>query len=71
MEREIAHKRRWVARQHFLDLMAVTNLVPGPNSTLMPMHVGYVQRDDTGSWLTGMSSILPASLITLAISCFM
>ncbi|MGA0827039.1 MAG: chromate transporter, partial [Gemmobacter sp.] len=46
MDREIVERRRWVDRQHFLDLMAATNLLPGPNSTQMTMHVGYVQKGD-------------------------
>ena len=41
MEEEVVTKRKWMSRQHFLDLMGLTNLIPGPNSTEMTMHCGY------------------------------
>ena len=68
MDREVVERRRWVDRQHFLDLMAATNLLPGPNSTQMTMHVGYVQKGDRGVLAAGGAFIAPAALITLALS---
>ncbi len=68
MDREVVERRRWVDRQHFLDLMAATNLLPGPNSTQMTMHVGYVQKGDRGLLAAGTAFILPAALVTLALS---
>jgi chromate transporter len=68
MEREVVERRGWVERRHFLDLMAVTNLLPGPNSTQMTMHVGYVQRGDRGVLVAGAAFIAPAALVTLVIS---
>lgn len=68
MDREVVERRRWVDRQHFLDLMAATNLLPGPNSTQMTMHVGYVQKGDRGLLAAGGAFILPAALITLGLS---
>lgn len=68
MDREVVERRRWVDRQHFLDLMAATNLLPGPNSTQMTMHVGYVQKGDRGVLAAGGAFILPAMLVTLALS---
>jgi len=68
MDAEVVERRRWVDRQHFLDLMAATNLLPGPNSTQMTMHVGYVQKGDRGVWAAGLAFILPAALVTLALS---
>ena len=68
MDREVVERRRWVDRQHFLDLMAATNLLPGPNSTQMTMHVGYVQKGDRGVLAAGGAFIAPAALVTLALS---
>jgi chromate transporter len=68
MDKEVVEKRRWVDRRHFLDLMAATNLLPGPNSTQMTMHIGYVQRGNLGVWATGWAFILPAATITLALT---
>ena len=41
MEDEVVTKRRWMTREHFLDLVGATNLIPGPNSTEMAIHCGY------------------------------
>ena len=68
MDREIVERRRWVDRAHFLDLMAATNLLPGPNSTQMTMHIGYVQKGARGVLAAGAAFILPAMLVTLAVS---
>jgi chromate transporter len=68
MDREVVERRRWVDRTHFLDLMAATNLLPGPNSTQMTMHVGYVQKGDRGVLAAGTAFIVPAGLITFALS---
>jgi chromate transporter len=68
MDKEVVERRRWVQRQHFLDLIAATNLLPGPNSTQMTMHIGYVQRGNLGVWAAGSAFILPAAAITLALA---
>ncbi len=68
MDKEIVERRRWVDRRHFLDLMAATNLLPGPNSTQMTMHIGYVQKGNLGVWAAGMGFMLPAAGITLAVT---
>jgi len=68
MDREVVERRRWVDRQHFLDLIAATNLLPGPNSTQMTMHVGYVQKGDRGVLAAGTAFIVPAAAITVALS---
>ncbi|MCO5189289.1 MAG: chromate efflux transporter [Anaerolineae bacterium] len=64
MDDEFVTRRQWVSRQHFLDLVGATNLIPGPNSTEMTMHLGYERGGVWGSVLAGMSFILPAALIT-------
>ncbi len=68
MDKEVVEKRRWVHRRHFLDLMAATNLLPGPNSTQMTMHIGYVQRGNLGVFAAGGAFIVPAAAITLALT---
>ena len=41
MQKEVVHKRKWMSEQHFLDLIGATNLIPGPNSTEMAIHIGH------------------------------
>ena len=64
MEDEVVVRRNWMTREHFLDLVGATNLIPGPNSTEMTMHVGYTVAGAAGLVVAGASFILPAALIT-------
>jgi chromate transporter len=54
-----------MSEQHFLDLVGATNLIPGPNSTEMAIHIGQKERAGwKGLVVAGMCFILPAVLIT-------
>ena len=64
MESEIVEKRKWMSRQHFLDLIGATNLIPGPNSTEMTMHCGHERGGMAGLFIAGFSFIFPAVTIT-------
>jgi chromate transporter len=64
MEAEVVTKRNWMTRQHFLDLVGATNLIPGPNSTEMAIHCGYHRAGFRGLLVAGLSFILPAASIT-------
>ncbi|MEN8839026.1 MAG: chromate efflux transporter [Flavobacteriales bacterium] len=64
MEEEIVRKRKWMDHQHFLDLMGATNLIPGPNSTEMTMHCGYVRGGVKGLFIAGFCFIFPAVILT-------
>lgn len=64
MEDEVVERRGWMSRQHFLDLVGATNLIPGPNSTEMTMHVGYERGGRSGLFVAGASFIGPAVLLT-------
>jgi len=67
MEEEIVRRRRWLDHREFLDLLGATNLIPGPNSTEMAIHVGRERRGVPGLIVAGMSFILPAMLMTGAL----
>lgn len=64
MEEEVVVRRKWLDRRHFLDLVGATNLIPGPNSTEMTMHVGYERAGVRGLLVAGACFILPAVTIT-------
>ncbi|MEM7552550.1 MAG: chromate efflux transporter [Cyanobacteria bacterium P01_A01_bin.84] len=64
MEEEVVEKRQWITREHFLDLIGATNLIPGPNSTEMAIHVGYSYAGISGLIVAGVCFILPAVLTT-------
>jgi chromate transporter len=66
MEDEVVRRRGWMSRERFLDLLGATNLIPGPNSTEMAIHVGHERAGWRGLLVAGVSFILPAFLIVLA-----
>jgi len=66
MEEEVVARRRWFTHEEFLDMLGVTNLIPGPNSTEMALHIGYRRGGLKGLVVAGVSFILPAMLVTLA-----
>jgi len=64
MEKEVVKKRKWISEEHFLDLVGATNLIPGPNSTEMTMHIGRERAGWKGLVVAGTCFILPAVVIT-------
>ena len=66
MRTEVVQRRRWMDEQEFLDLMGATNLIPGPNSTELAIHVGLRRAGWRGLLVAGACFILPATLIVLA-----
>jgi chromate transporter len=58
---EVVTRRKWLTEAAFLDLLGATNLIPGPNSTEMVMHVGYVRAGWRGLLAAGLGFILPAA----------
>ena len=68
MREEVVRRRRWVSDERFLDLLGMTNLIPGPNSTEMAIHLGYVRAGWPGLLLGGSCFIVPAVLIVLTLA---
>ncbi len=62
---EVVSRRAWMSDQRYLDLLGVTNLIPGPNSTEMVMHIGQERASWKGLVGAGAAFILPAASITL------
>jgi chromate transporter len=65
---EAVARRKWLTDAHFLDLLGATNLIPGPNSTEMVIHVGQVRAGWRGLLVAGVCFIMPAALIVLALA---
>ncbi len=68
MHDETVKRRRWLTDQEFLDLVGATNLIPGPNSTEMAIHIGFRRAGWRGLILGGACFILPAVLIVLLLA---
>lgn len=61
MEREVVQQRGWLTRDAFLDLLGLTQLLPGPNSTEMALHLGKLRAGTPGLLVAGLAFILPAA----------
>jgi chromate transporter len=68
MDAEIVRRRGWLSRQEFLDYLGATNLIPGPNSTELAIHIGLARGGWPGLFVAGASFILPAAFIVTAIA---
>jgi len=65
---EVVKRRKWLDEQRFLDLIGATNLIPGPNSTEIAIHIGFLRAGWWGFLLAGICFTLPATLIVLALA---
>lgn len=68
MEDEVVRRRQWLTRGEFLDLLGATQLIPGPNSTEMAIHLGHRRAGWAGLVVAGVCFILPAALIVTVIA---
>ena len=68
MREEVVRRRKWLMEQRFLDLIGLTNRIPGPNSTEMAIHLGYLRAGWPGLVVAGLCFILPAALIVGAMA---
>jgi chromate transporter len=68
MEEEVVRRRGWMSRDEFLDLLGATNLIPGPNSTELAIHVGHRRKGWPGLLVAGTCFILPSVVITWALA---
>jgi chromate transporter len=68
MEDELVRRRRWLSRESFLDLLGASNLIPGPSSSELAIHIGYLRAGWLGLVVAGVCFILPAAAIVAALA---
>jgi chromate transporter len=68
MREEVVRRRQWMSDERFVDLIGITNLIPGPSSTELAIYLGYLRAGWQGLLVAGICFIGPAMLIVLAIS---
>jgi chromate transporter len=66
MDEEFVGRRRWLTREEFLDMLGASNLIPGPSSTEMAIHVGHRRAGWRGLVTAGTCFIIPAMLLVMA-----
>src|ERR671925_976246 len=68
MHDDLVRRRGWIDERHFLDVLGVTNLLPGPNSTELAIHIGSLRAGVSGGIAAGLAFMLPAFAMMLALS---
>lgn len=68
MQRDLVERRRWIAKQDYLDGLALAQLAPGPLAAQLAMYLGYVRAGITGATLVSLAFIVPSFLMVLGIS---
>ena len=68
MEEEVVRRRRWLSHEQFLDLLGATYVIPGPNSTEMAIHIGYLRAGWAGLLVAGGCFIIPAAVMVACIA---
>ncbi len=68
MEDELVRRRKWLSREKFLDLLGASNLIPGPSSSELAIHIGYLRAGWMGLLVGGICFILPAAILVTTIA---
>ncbi|HWX38652.1 MAG TPA: chromate efflux transporter [Candidatus Sulfotelmatobacter sp.] len=68
MEDELVRHRKWLSREKFLDLLGASNLIPGPSSSELAIHIGYLRAGWAGLLVGGACFILPAAILVATIA---
>ena len=68
MEDELVRRRKWLSREKFLDLLGASNLMPGPSSSELAIHIGYLRGGWPGLLVAGICFIVPAACIVAALA---
>jgi chromate transporter len=68
VEDELVRRRKWLAREKFLDLLGASSLIPGPSSSELAIHIGYLCAGWRGLLIAGTCFILPAAVMVTAIA---
>jgi chromate transporter len=68
MHEEVVERRRWLTREQFLDYLGAVNLIPGPNSTELAIHIGHARAGWPGLLIAGLAFIVPAFLIVFGLA---
>src|SRR5436853_3939052 len=68
MEDELVRRRKWLSREKFLDLLGASNLIPGPSSSELAIHIGYLRAGWMGLVVGGICFIFPAAMLVASIA---
>src|SRR6202522_3090809 len=67
MEDELVRRRKWLSREKFLDLLGASSLIPGPSSSELAIHIGYLRGGWPGLFIGGVCFIFPAAVLVASL----
>ena len=70
IQREVVDKKQWISNDDFVDMIAVSQTVPGILAVNIAIFTGFRLKKNMGSIVATLGSILPSFLIILAIAMF-
>ena len=65
---EIVEEERWVTREQFRRLLAIYQVLPGPEAHELCVHFGMLARGRIGAILAGLGFMLPGFILMFALS---
>jgi chromate transporter len=68
MQQDLVDKRRWVAREDYVEGLALAQVAPGPLAAQLAIYLGYIRAGILGATLVGTAFVLPSFLMVLALS---
>lgn len=68
MDRELVDKKKWMTKDEYLNFISMSNLIPGPNSTEVALHIGYHKAGIQGMLAAGLGFISPAVILVISLS---
>ncbi|MBO4581842.1 MAG: chromate transporter [Bacteroidales bacterium] len=70
MQKEIVDNRHWMSEKDFVDMLAVTQSVPGVIAVNSAIYIGYKTKGWKGALAASFACIIPSFVIILLIACF-
>lgn len=71
IEREFVARKKWIAPEEFLDMIAIAESTPGPLAINSATYVGYKIAGFWGSLLSTVAVSIPSFVIIYVISLFL
>jgi chromate transporter len=70
IRQDLVEEERWVSRERFNRVLAVYQVLPGPEATELCVYFGMLSRGRLGAVLAGLGFVLPGFLMMFALSWF-
>lgn len=68
MQEHLVERRGWIDRERFAEALGVTSVIPGPNSSELAIHTGYLMAGQAGALVAGVCFALPAVVLMIFLS---